>query len=627
MRKKVLALLLSIAMISAMIPANTVVNAETHDANYASQVIDVLGIMDTVDQTNTNPGDLVTRAEFAQMLVNLSKYKDTVSGNTNISLFKDVTSKYKGAGYIEFAITQGWMTGYMDGSFKPNKAITLQEAVNGIMSLLGYTNEDFATNQNAGKMSLYTSKNLDDNISKTKIQSLNRGDCINLFYNTLTTTMKDKTVYGVMLGYTVDADGELNYLNLVNKEMEGPFIASFNWSNSIPFSVDGATYYRNDVVSSKESIEPNDVIYYSENLKAIYAYSEKVTGILKEVLPNRLNPTEIIMAGETYSIGSQEMAYEFSTLGDTDIGDVVTILLGKDDTIVGVLTQDEYSSTINGVVLETKDTVTTNTDDTLFKGAYAMIVDSSGRKYQIEYSGKEEDYAIGDVVEVSFIDGETKLTHNDQYLSDPLSGNVNEYGSALGRYAIAKDVRVVDVKNKTFIKTTSTRLAEILLYASDIYYYSTNSNREIDELILNDVTGDLYDYGILLNSNPVITELTRSVTYDYIIDGKESKITSEDFTEILLDGPSGFSFIDSQLDDIVKLQNSLVTGISGLEIKSHSNTYIMSDEVEVYYLDDNEYHITTLASVDDLSKYNLTAYYDKATVFGGRVRVIVAQSR
>lgn len=627
MRKKLIAFLLSIAMISAMIPGNSMVKAETHDTAYASQVIDVLGIMDTDGQTNTNPGDLVTRAEFAQMLVNLSKYKDTVSATTSISLFKDVTSKYKGAGYIEFAITQGWMAGYIDGSFKPNKAITLQEAVNGIVSLLGYINTDFSTNKNAGKMSLYTSKNLDDNISKTKGQNLNRTDCTNLFYNTLTTTMKDNTVYATTLGYTLDADGELNYLNLVNKEMDGPFIATFNWSNSIPFSVDGAKYYRNDAVSSKDSIEPNDVIYYSENLKTIYAYSEKVTGILKDVLPNKLNPTQITMAGETYNIGSQEMSFEFSTLGNINIGDVITILLGKDDTIVGVLTDDEYNSTINGVVLETKDTVTTNTDDTLFKGAYAMVVDSNGRKYQIEYSGKAEDYAVGAVVEVSFVNGETKLTHNDQQLSDPLSGTVNENGTALGSYAIAKDVRVVDVKNKSFIKTTSTRLADVLLYASDIYYYSTNSNREIDELILNDVTGDLYDYGILLNSTPVITGLTRSVTYDYIIDGTESKISSEDFTEILLEGPSGFSFVDNELDDIVKLQNSLVTSISGLEIKSHSNTYIMSDEVEVYYLDDDEYHKTTLASVDDLSKFNLTAYYDKAATFGGRVRVIVAQSR
>lgn len=627
MRKKLIALLLMMTIISGFFPGNNVVKAKNHDSAYAAKIIDVLGIMDTDGYTGGNSGDLVTRGEFAQMLVNLSKYKDTVSPDTTMSLFKDVTSKYKGAGYIEFAITNDWMAGYIDGSFKPDKAVTLQEAVNGIVAVLGYTSEDFTGNKNLGKMSLYSSKNLDDNISKTKNQNLNRTDCTHLFYNTLTATMKDNTVYGTTLGYTIDEDGELSYLELVNKEMEGPLIAGFNWSNSIPFDTGRAAYYRNDAISSKASIETNDVIYYSENLKTIYAYSDKVTGIVKEILPNRLNPAEVVMAGETYSIGTKEMSYEFSTLGKVGVGDVVTILLGKDDTIVGVLGEGEYSTKFNGVVLDTKDAVTTDKYDKIFKGAYAEIVDSSGRKQQIEYEGRAEDYAMGAVVEVSYDNGKVTLTHNDQQLSEPLSGTVNENGTALGKYAIAKDARIVDVKNRSFVKTTAARLAGTFLYASDIYYYSTNSNREIDEMILSDVTGDLYDYGILLGSTPVVNDMGRMTTYDYIIDGTENSISSGDFTEMLTEGPGGFSFVDNQLDDIIKLQNVRITSIKGLEVNPDTSRYLMSDEVKVYYLSRDKYHKVTLNSVKDLDKYNLNGYYDKSSQFGGRIRVIIATDK
>jgi hypothetical protein len=64
------------------------------------------------------------------MLINLSSLKGKVTGKCNISLFSDVSKKYWASGYIQTAVTQGWMTGYLSGKFKPAKGITLQEAVN-----------------------------------------------------------------------------------------------------------------------------------------------------------------------------------------------------------------------------------------------------------------------------------------------------------------------------------------------------------------------------------------------------------------------------------------------------------------------------------------------------------------
>ncbi len=339
MIKKMLSMLLAMIMIVAIIPVDTVRGSVITDGNYAEKVVESLGIMETAVKKNGEASDYVTRAEYAQMLINLSVYKDTVGSTTDMSVFQDVKKSYKGASYIEFAVSNEWMSGYLNGKFQPKKAITLQEAANGVIHLLGYVDSDFLSDKEAEKMSLYTSLKLDKNISKSKTEKLTRKDCMNLFYNTLKATTKDKVVYATKLGYKINADGDVEYLNVVNNEMDGPIIAESNWSSQIPFDVSTATYYRDDYISSVGAIQAQDVLYYSKDLNTVWAYSEKITGVLKKVSPSRLNPTGITLGKKTYTIGSQEMAYRFSTQGGLEIGDIITILMGKDDKIVGVLTK------------------------------------------------------------------------------------------------------------------------------------------------------------------------------------------------------------------------------------------------------------------------------------------------
>lgn len=625
--RKVLLTLLMMSMIIVS-PVNSVARAAVSNTDYAYQVVEALGIMDTDGKTEYKPDDTVTRGDFAQMLVNMTTYKDTVSAVSDFRLFNDVTSKYKGSGYIEFAVKQNLMSGYIDGNFKPKKNITLQEAVNAILVLLGYTDSDFTNNSNASRMALYSSKNLDDNIKKTAKQSLNRSDCANLFYNTLKTVMKNGTVYATTLGYKISTDGELDYMNVVNVEMKGPFIADINWASKLPFSISEAAFYRNDSVSGPNAIQNYDVLYYSENLKTVWAYSDKVTGILKKVSPNRLNPAAVTLAGNTYDIGTKEMTYRFSTLGDLDIGDAITILLGKDDTIVGVYTAEEYSTTVDGVVLNTTEDVTTGADDKLYKSAYATILDAYGRELTVEYNGEADDYIENDVVEVSYSgDGIKIVSIANKQLSDPVTGTVNDSGTKIGSTPIAKDVNIIDVKNKEYTNVVASRLAGVQLYQSDILYYDFNDNSEIDELILDDVTGDLGDYGILLDFDVNFVMNQETATYKYIIDGEEKSSSTAEFTETMIESPCRFSFHDGVLDDIMKLTRVYATSIDGLEVKAGSNSYIMSDEVEVYYWNNKKYYKTTLASVNDIEKYNLYAYYDRPMSVGGRVRVIVAQDK
>lgn len=133
---------------------------------------------------------LVTRAQFAEMLVKASTYRSSVSSENNVSIFSDVDRNSEYASYIRVAVEQGWMTGYLGGKFKPDENITMQEAVKAVLALLGYTNEDFGSNQAANRLAKASYLELDEEIGKTGAEVLSRFDCVNLFYNLMKTNTK-----------------------------------------------------------------------------------------------------------------------------------------------------------------------------------------------------------------------------------------------------------------------------------------------------------------------------------------------------------------------------------------------------------------------------------------------------
>ena len=85
------------------------------------KVITAAGIM----TAESDDSRLVTRAQFAEMLVKASTYRSSVSSENNVSIFSDVDRNSEYASYIRVAVEQGWMTGYLGGKFKPDENITI----------------------------------------------------------------------------------------------------------------------------------------------------------------------------------------------------------------------------------------------------------------------------------------------------------------------------------------------------------------------------------------------------------------------------------------------------------------------------------------------------------------------
>ena len=524
--KKVTALIITMLLCFSILTGQGVIPVQAANTKTTEEqkekVILATGIMKSNASGGINQKQKVTRAKFAYNLVQASSYKDTVAKKINTSLFTDVRSSYWAAPYIKIAIEQGWLSGNLQGKFRPTTAVTLKEAVNGIVTLLGYEDSDFKGDKTSAKMSFYYSNKLNQGISKTQNQSLNNGDVIQLLYNTLVAKTKDGKVYGETLGYPLNEDGDIDYLKLIDDKMKGPIVATTKWTSQISFSASNATIYRNNKKASYKSIKADDVLYYSKELKTIWAYRNQVTGTYTAATPDRINPESVTVAGTEYKIETQDATYALSTMGDFEYGDKVTLLLGKDNTIVGVRTASNTSTVIGGIVIEKGKHENSSDDENATVKTYIRIVDSTGVEHQYDYDTSK--ISVGDPVQISFIDEKVVVNKVDLY---DISGKVSEDGEKLGNKKFAEDVNILDYRTGRYKPIAVKDLEGLTLYTNEIMYYRLNADGEITDLIVRDLTGELYEYGILLSAAESGTAFDAVGTYTYEINGETGAATTK----------------------------------------------------------------------------------------------------
>ena len=98
--------------------------AENHWAYKAVKKLNDEGIMTGYDDGTVKPDNSVTRAEFIKLLTAALEIYDSAAE----CVFDDVENGAWYAGYIASAVKEGITTGYPDNTFKPNAPITREDA-------------------------------------------------------------------------------------------------------------------------------------------------------------------------------------------------------------------------------------------------------------------------------------------------------------------------------------------------------------------------------------------------------------------------------------------------------------------------------------------------------------------
>ena len=483
MKKRLLAFLLAVSMAVSMLALPA---AAAGNANTAVQLSITLDGMDSTQTAALNA--VVTRGAFARMLVAYSTFRESVGSQGAVgTLYKDLPGSSAYAPYVRIAVQQGWMSGYTDGTFRPDNAVTLEEAVTAVLKLLGYKMTDLSGSFPQAQLNKASELGLRNQLERQQGEALNYEECAILFYNALTANAASGSAYGTSLGFTV-SNGQVDASSVMLSSLKGPFIA--DGITQLPFAP--VSVYRNDKVSSSAELTKYDVYYYSESLQTVWIYTRRAAGRITAVSPSASAPTSVTVAGSTYTLGSAAVASQVSSLNGGGVGQVVTLLLGMNNEAAGIVTGEEADSVFYGVVQSsTRSLIEENGADVLQKVA-VLCTDGITRTVNVD---KSLNFPAGWLVEITVgPDGE-----NVEHVSGrSTSGTINENATALGDAALADDVEILDTTSEGVAGTVRpSRLSGVTLSSSDVRYYTVNEAGQIDRLILNDVTGDLWKYGVL----------------------------------------------------------------------------------------------------------------------------------
>ena len=374
--------LAAVTAVTSALPMTVMANTSSANFDMRRQVVNLTGILNVSDYTGQ-----VTRGDFARMLVNASSYRENLP-TSSVSVFADVPSTHPDAIYIRIAASQGWMTGFLGGLFKPEEYITYKDAVKAALTMLGYSDEDFTGDLASSRISKFNYLELNEEVNRQPEEVLNQTDCMNIFYNLLKTKKKDSSeIYGAVLDCELNSDGEINPITILDDERKGPILVrkGFSVIQSVPFGSENANVFLNGTASTLEAVKASQqdagfaVAYYNVKSKTIWAYTTRgwddddlegnnayvlLKGEVKNIYyksTDVMTPTSIRLEidddnsdgdfGEdgidedgylTISLNSSELQYLFSIYGGIEVGDEVVMVCNKSGSSYTAVDAIEY---------------------------------------------------------------------------------------------------------------------------------------------------------------------------------------------------------------------------------------------------------------------------------------------
>ncbi len=166
-------------------------------------VLTKLGVLSGMGDGTFMPEGTLTRAQFAKIAVTvMGKTDDAV---TKTSAFSDVKSTDWYSGYVNVVANEGIITGYPDGSFGANDAVTYAQAITVLVRLLGYDGADVGYKWPMGYIDKAEALGITKGLNFSANDLIDRKTTALIIYRALFTRMKetkqkliagmDKTVY------------------------------------------------------------------------------------------------------------------------------------------------------------------------------------------------------------------------------------------------------------------------------------------------------------------------------------------------------------------------------------------------------------------------------------------------
>ncbi len=585
------------------------------------EILGAMGIMNGDENGNLNLRNNVTRAEFTKMLITASPDKNKAEGVTNVSPFSDVPSSHWAAGYVKTAANNALIVGYLDGTFKPDATIKLEEAVSIVLKQLGYLASDLEGSYPQGHIAKYESLELDDGINADIGEYLTREDCANLIYNMLTAKTKSGTAYALTLGYRLDSAGDLDLTTVVNSTMTGPYIITDSIGlRDIVTDINTVTITKNSDSIAVSDVKEYDVVYYSEELNKIWCYDNKVTGMLTQISnQNSANGTmaTVTVNNKLYAVSSSSAQFKLSTLGEFTVGDYATLIIDRDSLVIDVLPTEVINSATYGIITQIAQLAHPTDNNSTVNANTAVVTTTTGAIQQVK--NPPSHLKVGDTVEITYEDGQETLRR----VGSDITATVNDSATYAGTRPIANDVKILETSGYNTGTIHKISLANLELTTNNTLFHALNERGEIEHLILKDATGDQNTYCVVTNSQETMTP---SIFGSYVYDVKGRMQTHQSTSTIfnITVGPAVIADTAYNNFSIKNLKGERPSEFFTNTVRIGSDSYLISPDVVVYELKDNQYAYTTEEIDFNENIDDIKVFYDDS-IKQPKIRVIVVE--
>lgn len=519
MKKRILTAFLALVMTVSMLAvpvgaAETVQFSDVPDQSTAMAIetLRLVGVLDGYGDGTFRPNNQLTRAQFCKMATYAMDGKNELGLYRTVTIFPDVKPSHWAASFINLAAKgKAVIAGYPDGRFYPERTVTVGQAVTILLRLLGYKDEDVGGVWPDSYMAVGAIAGLTDGVGTNGNAPLTRAQAAKLFLNLLQAEKKEGgTLY--TLGEETElvsidgGTGKMKTLDGKSYTMVNPVASSslvgskgrvvLSGDKALTFlpTSTGSTgnaaaavivyadrsstgfetlagnndyqIYKNGSLATVSDLRKNDVATYYPATNSILVCDTRVSVYYESCEPTPSVPTKIQVLGgtELYVLPTA-----MDSLAVFKPGEQMTLLLTADGQVAGAVEPSATTARSNAVGVVSED------------GVVQMMCGNG----TIELAMTAEEKFCGQVVRIS---ASKKDQMNLTVLSSDVRGDLDVSERMLGSKKLAENVMAFE--NGKLISLNQLTTSEIK--ENQIKYAHTNWAGEVDLIVLNRATGELY---------------------------------------------------------------------------------------------------------------------------------------
>jgi len=393
-------------------------------------------------------------------------------------------------------------------------------------------------------------------------------------------------------------------------------VPSYNGLLNMFGASSGALIYKNGTLSTAGDLSKYDVVVYNKGANIFTVNDFKLSGIYENAYPNTSVPSRVTILGTEFEV--DEVAIE--SLSKFRLGDAVTLMFGPDMKVVGAIAQSELRHPAVGVY--------TGSGILLTNGTTLNIVPDSNSQSQLKAGTLVRVYKA-----VSSYTSVVAITDTNPGVSVDLNkGTVGDRelsGNAVFYEKVGQKGKISRIDPNDIVKA--------VIAADKVRFVGYDSAGRANVVVLDDVTGDLYEYGKIYAEDretpapPFGTIVNR---YAYVVNSQgesERYLCNQSITENSWAGIAHDT--EGRAVKVVDLKEfkglTRQSFVDGDKLLINGILTPTSKDVHIYVSATGRY--MTASSFEqliiDARAFGevFEAYTDKAPSEGGKVRVIVVK--